>query len=169
MALALAVTLAVIAFAAWLPNLHLLTGAMFSSSLSFGQKTRLLTGLLGSLRTNFTFTSLAITFTTAALAGTQTSLMAYYLRQTADFQRSMGASAIGVLSSMLGIGCASCGSVILVTLIGLSSTSVVLGMLPFKGQEFGFIGIAILIYSLNVTIKKINQPMICKIKGPNEH
>lgn len=163
--LAVVVSLMIVAFAAWLPNLHLIFSVMTNTTMSLWQKTNLLVSLLGSLQTNFTALSRLVTIVTALFAGLQISLLTYYLRQTAKIQRSMGASLIGVVTSMFGIGCASCGSVILSSLIGLGSTSVVLGILPFKGQEFGFIGIAILLYAINLTVKKINQPFACAVEG----
>jgi len=158
------VSLMILAFAAWLPNLHLISSVMTNSTMSLWQKTNLLASLLGSLQTNFTALSRLVTIVTAVLAGLQISLATYYLRQTAKLQRSMGVSLIGIVSSMFGIGCASCGSVILTSLIGLGSTTAILGFLPFRGQEFGFIGIAILLYATNLTIKKINQPFVCKVE-----
>ncbi|OGG29410.1 hypothetical protein A2971_03930 [Candidatus Gottesmanbacteria bacterium RIFCSPLOWO2_01_FULL_46_21] len=163
-ALSVAVIIAVIAFAAWLPNLHLITRTMTSSTMTLWQKTNLLTSLLGSLQTNFTPLSRAVTFISAGLAGMQVSLLVYYLRQTARLQQSMGMSALGVATSMLGVGCASCGSVVLTSLIGFGSATAVLGFLPFKGQEFGFLGIGILLFAISLTIKKINQPFVCEVK-----
>ena len=163
-ALSVAVIIAVIAFAAWLPNLHLITRTMTSSTMTLWQKTNLLTSLLGSLQTNFTPLSRAVTFISAGLAGMQVSLLVYYLRQTARLQQSMGMSALGVATSMLGVGCASCGSVILTSFIGFGSATAVLGFLPFRGQEFGFLGIGILLFAISLTIKKINQPFVCEVK-----
>lgn len=161
----IAVSLMVIAFAAWLPNLHLITRAMTSSTMTLWQKTNLLTGLLGSLQTNFTPLSRTITFINAGLAGVQVSLLIYYLRQAAQIQQSMGMSAMGVVAGMLGVGCASCGSVVLTSLIGFGSATAVLGFLPFRGQEFGLLGIAILLFAIYVTIKKINDPLICGVRS----
>jgi len=163
-ALSVAVIIAVIAFAAWLPNLHLITRTMTSSTMTLWQKTNLLTSLLGSLQTNFTPLSRTVTFISAGLAGMQVSLLIYYLRQTARLQQSMGMSALGVATSMLGVGCASCGSVILTSFIGFGSATAVLDFLPFRGQEFGFLGIGILLFAISLTIRKINQPFVCEVK-----
>lgn len=163
--LSVLVTLIVIAFAAWLPNLHLITKTMTSSAMTLWQKTNLLTGLLGSLQTNFTPLSRAVTFISAGLAGIQVSLLVYYLKQTARIQQSMGMSAVGVTASMLGVGCASCGSVVLTSLIGFGSATAVLGFLPFRGQEFGLLGIAILLFAIHITIKKINDPLVCGVRS----
>ena len=127
------ITLTMIAFAAWLPNLHLITKTMTSSTMSLWQKTNLLIALFGSLQTNFTPLSRTLTVTSATLTGIQTSLLIYYLRRTARIQTEMGVSLAGVATSMLGVGCASCGSVLLTSLIGLGSATTVLGILPFRG------------------------------------
>ncbi|MEK7592097.1 MAG: hypothetical protein AAB508_01745 [Patescibacteria group bacterium] len=163
------IALAMIAFSAWLPNLHLITKTMTSSTMTLWQKTNLLTALLGSLQTNFTPLSRTLTILSASLTGIQASLLIYYLRQSVKIQTEMGASLAGVSTSLLGVGCASCGSVLLTSLIGFGSATTVLGILPFRGQEFGFVGVGILLIAINYTIKKINQPFICavKVKNPN--
>lgn len=164
LALSISVALIVIAFAAWLPNLHLITRVMTTGTMTLWQKTNLLTSLLGSLKTNFSSLSRTVTILSAALMGIQSSLLVYYLRRTAVIQREMGVSVAGVATSLLGVGCASCGSVVLTSLIGLGSASTVLGVLPFRGQEFGFIGIAILLFAIGFTVKKINQPFVCDVR-----
>ncbi len=158
------VGLMVIAFAAWLPNLHLITKTMTSSTMTLWQKTNLLTALLGSLQTNFTPLSRIVTFVSAILAGVQISLLVYYIKQTVRVQQSMGMSALGVATSMLGVGCTSCGSVVLTSLIGFSSATAILGFLPFRGQEFGILGIGILLFAIHLTVKKINQPYACEVR-----
>ncbi|RJR15011.1 hypothetical protein C4579_03005 [Candidatus Microgenomates bacterium] len=164
LAVAITVSLLVIAFAAWLPNLHLITKTMTSSTMTLWQKTNLLTSLLGSLQTNFTPLSRLVTFISAGLAGVQVSLLVYYLRQTAKIQQSMGMSAIGVATSLLGVGCTSCGSIVLTSLIGFGSTTAILGFLPFRGQEFGYLGIGILLLVIHFTMKKINDPLVCGVR-----
>jgi hypothetical protein len=165
LAVAITVSLAVIAFAAWLPNLHLITKTMTSSTMTLWQKTNLMTSLLGSLQTNFTALSRAVTFVSAGLAGVQVSLLGYYTRQTAKLQRSMGMSTLGVATSLLGVGCASCGSVVLTSLIGFGTATAVLGFLPFRGQEFGFLGIGVLLFAIHFTMKKINDPLVCGVRS----
>ncbi len=161
--LAVLVATIFIVLAAWLPNLHLVTKTMTSKTMTLWQKTNLLTSLLGSLETNFSTLSRTTTIVSAGLAGIQTSLMVYYLRQTTKIQQSMGMSVMGVIASLLGVGCASCGSVILTTFIGLGSASALLGVLPLRGQEFAFIGMIMLLAAILFTMKKINQPYLCKV------
>jgi len=164
LAATLFITVTMIAFAAWLPNLHLVTKTMTSSSMSIWEKTNLLTALLGSLETNFTPLSRTLTVISATLTGIQMSLLIYYLRQSVRIQTELGVSFAGVATSLFGVGCASCGSVVLTSLIGFSSATTVLGILPFRGQEFGFAGISILLVAISFTIKKINQPYTCVVK-----
>ena len=137
---------------------------MTGSTMTLWQKTNLMTSLLGSLQTNFTPVSRAITFISAGLTGIQVSLLTYYIRKTAKLQQSVGMSAVGVATSLLGVGCASCGSVVLTSLIGFATTTAILSFLPFKGQEFGFLGIGILLFAIHFTTNKINDPLICRVK-----
>lgn len=161
--ISICVAIVLLMFAAWLPNLHLVNKTIASETLTLRQKTDLLTALLGSLETNFTPLSRTLTVISAALTGIQTSLLIYYVRQTLRIQTEMGVSFIGIITSLFGIGCASCGSVLLTSMIGLGTATAVISILPFRGQEFGFLGIAILLSAIAFTVKKINQPLKCRI------
>ncbi|NCN06652.1 MAG: hypothetical protein GW946_02300 [Candidatus Pacebacteria bacterium] len=157
------VAVAVTVFAAWLPNLHLVSSAAGSDSLTLLQKITLLSSLIGSLQTNFTMISRSLILITAVLAGVQISLLTYHMRQKIRVQKSLGMSFAGILSGLLGVGCASCGSVILTSLVGIGSTTAIIAFLPLKGQEFGLLGVGLLVFANVFLIKKISQPVICKI------
>lgn len=157
-------TLILLAFAAWLPNLHLITQTMTSSTMTVWQKTNLVTSLLGSLKTNFTLLSLFVTITSSALTGILVSLFIYYIKRAIKIQQTLGASFAGIVFSLFGVGCASCGSVVLTSFIGLGTTTAIVGMLPFRGQEFGLLGIAITMFAITVVLKKINDPAICGVR-----
>ena len=86
------ITLLLIAFSAWLPNVHLITKVMTSSTMTVWQKTNLLTSLLGSLQTNFTALSRSLTILSAILTGIQSSLLIYYVRTSMRFQKAMSIS-----------------------------------------------------------------------------
>lgn len=158
------VALSLIVFAVWLPNLRLITVSLASSSLTLGQKVGLLTALLGSIETNFTTLSRSLLITSAVLMGIQVALATYYIRQTARLQQDMGISFIAMSLSLLGIGCASCGSVLLATLFGFGAMTSMVRLLPFKGQEFSILGLAILVFAIWHTVKKINQPIVCEVR-----
>lgn len=162
------VAIFLIAFVAWLPNLHLITRTMSSQSMTFIEKTNLILSLLGSLKTNFTVWSLITTITIATLTGIQVSLLVYYLRKFIGAKNELGMSVSGIFLSILGVGCASCGSVILTSVIGLSSTTAIITYLPLRGEEFGLIGISILLFAIYSLVKKIQQPYGCEIRNKND-
>ena len=154
-----------IAFIAWLPNLHLITRTMSSSSMTFIEKTNLILSLLGSLKTNFTAWSLFTADSIAVLTGIQVSLLVYYLEKFISAKNELGMSVSGIFISILGVGCATCGSVILTSVIGISSTTAIITYLPLMGQEFGNIGISILLFAIYSLVKKIEQPYGCQIRS----
>ncbi len=156
--------LIIIVFAVWLPNLRLISASLMNPSFSLAQKVTLLTSLLGSLETNFTLISRSLLIMSAVLMGIQVALVAYYIRQTARLQQDMGVSFVAMSLSLLGVGCASCGSVLLATLFGFGAMTSIINPLPFKGQEFSLLGLALLLFAVNHTINKINQPIVCEIR-----
>lgn len=162
--LATVIALSLIVFAVWLPNLRLINASLMSSSFTLGQKVTLLTSLLGSLETNFTPLSRTLLIVSAALMGIQVALVTYYIRQTARLQQDMGVSFVAMSLSLLGVGCASCGSVLLATLFGFGAMTSIIKPLPFKGQEFSLLGLALLLFAVRHTIKKIKQPIVCEVR-----
>lgn len=164
------ITLAVIVggllltFAIWLPNLHLIGQIFSSKSLTIAQKTNVAVSFLGALETNFTPLSRNITIVISALAGVNIAFLVYYLKTRLSFEKEAGASMGGMVLGLLGVGCASCGSVIFSTFFGLSVAVGFLGVLPLKGQEFGLAGVALLLISIYLTSQKINSPLSCKVR-----
>lgn len=69
------------------------------------------------------------------------SLLIYYFQKRFRLEKTAGMSTVGMLSGLLGVGCASCGSVIISSLIGFGATASVIGVLPLRGQEFGLLGV----------------------------
>lgn len=163
-ALAVAVFLAVTLFAIWLPNITFVAKMTTSSSFTLGQKVSILGSSLGAIQTNFTFLSRILTIIVAALFAVQISVITYYLKRRINLQKAVGISGIGMMSGLLGVGCAACGSVVLSALFGATATAGFIGILPLKGQEFGLLSIAILVFSLFLTIRKIQNPLTCAIE-----
>lgn len=157
-----------LAFAIWLPNLRLITRTLQSDTLTFTQKTNVVVALLGALQTNFTPLSRAVTITISILFAINTALMTYYFRTRLAFEKEVGVSLGGMMAGLLGVGCASCGSVILATLFGMSATAGFLGIFPLRGQEFGILGIFLLIASIYLISKKIGSPVFCKVVKSKE-
>lgn len=161
--LALFIAAGVLLFSIWLPNLSLVKNTLFSSYLSAVQKTNLLIATLGGFVTNFTLFSRLLTITVAVLFGINSTMLFYYLRKKVVLEKSLGAGFGGILTGLIGVGCASCGSVILSSIFGLGATAGFIGVLPLKGQEFGLLSIGILSISIYKLAQKIQQPVLCKL------
>ncbi len=163
--LAVFLSLAVLSIAIWLPNLHLISNTLSSPQLTIGQKTNILTSFLGGLKTNFSTLSRTLTITTSILFGINMSLLVYYFKFRYQLEKEAGMSVVGILSGMLGVGCASCGSVILTSLFGFGTTVSVIGVLPLRGQEFALLGVGFLLVSIVILSQKIQDPLVC---APNK-
>lgn len=161
--LTVGVALLLLLTAAWLPNASFLwyvfTGSAFSLSTKFG--------LIGSsfsiLMLNTTPLRFALTILLVILAGLNVSLLTYHLKQRIALGRAAGASVAGTLIGLVGVGCASCGSVILTSLIGWGATAGFLKFLPWRGAEFGLLGSTLLLISMWLTAKKITDPEACRV------
>lgn len=147
----------------WLSNLHLLKIVFTSSAYDLSAKLKILWSSLGSINTNFTVLTGGLVIVLSIFAGINIALMVYYFKQRAGIQKDAGASLFSIIVGFLGVGCASCGSVILSSIFGLGATAGFIGILPLQGSEFGLIGITGLAISIYLIAKKIQTPLICKI------
>lgn len=138
-----------------LPNASLLAGSM-----PFGEKVLIAWKLLGGFETNFTPLSRAATVLLAVLFGVNISFLVFVLRSRA---KSLAAAHgwWGAAVGLVGIGCASCGSVILASLFGTGLASAAIGALPLRGTEFQLVGIAGLIVGIAASVQKIRDPAVC--------
>lgn len=157
----------VFTFAIWLPNLKLINMVVFNSNALIIEKINFLFSLFGSIQTNFSVISASYTIAIAVLFGINMALLVYYIRSRRTIIPSSGAtlSVGGLLSGIFGIGCAACGTFILSSLLGVFGAVGVLSFLPFGGEEFGFLGIALILGSVYWTVKNIKQPIVCVEKS----
>lgn len=151
--------------AIWLPNLHFLLNILFSG-LSLQEKLSVLPASFSVLGTNFTFISRLLTVAVSILFGINAALLVFYMKSRFRMERSVGTGVGGIVFGLLGAGCLPCGSVILSSFLGVGATAAFVNILPLKGQEFGFIGVALMIVSILLTAKKIEQPLSCEIVSP---
>ena len=146
-------------FLVWLPNLYLLKELFFSKKMGFGEKFLLIFNSFDLINGNFTLVSAVMMLTIAILFSINLALIGYYIQCQKRFLPTGGFSLLGALSGTLGVGCASCGSVVL-SYLGLSGA---ITFLPFGGREFRLLAIVLLISSLYVTARKIAFKT-CKIR-----
>ncbi len=161
--LAIAVAVVVFLFAVWLPNLGLIKSVVFDSSVPIESKANLPIQLIGSIGTNFTTLSATYTIAIAVLFGIYVAMLAYFLKRRIKEVGQGGVTTgfLGIMSGVLGVGCAACGSFLL-TSLSLVGASGVLAFLPLGGSEFGVIGVILLALAIYMTAKKIQDPLVCK-------
>lgn len=162
--------------AVWLPNISLIAAVISSENGTLPEKAAFLLSLIGSIATNFSVLSAVATVLIATLFGMNIALLTHYIRAKREgsigIRTLSGASAAGLVSGFLGIGCAACGTFILSSLLLLIGTGGILTFLPFGGEEFSIIGIGLLLYGLYSITKKTAEPNVCTSRYnqcPSEH
>lgn len=164
-AVAIAVAVIVFVLSVWLPNWRLIIEVLYSFNISLFDKLLILTGLLGSIKTNFTFISAGYTIAIAVLFGVEISLLMFYIKNRRGL--SVGSGAFtgfgGLVSGIFGIGCAACGTFLLTSILILFGAGWIITFLPLGGEEFGILGVALLAYSIYTISRKIQKPAVCEI------
>lgn len=151
------VLFAVIAF---IPNLGVI-GQVFTSSVPVTQKLMFALTLLGSPAANAATIGFIAILASIFLSGVVIALDVYAFRKRVRNVGAMGVSGLGMVSAFIGIGCASCGSLLLTALIPLLGIGAFVSILPFGGAEFSLLGIALLLTSTYLLLKQIAKPMTC--------
>lgn len=147
-------------FALWLPNLSLLKTILFTDTFSNGSKFAILLSSIGNIESNYHFFGRMVIILVSLLFGMNAAMVIYYLKCRFVIDRAAGAGVAGTVLGMLGVGCASCGSVIVASVFGTAAV----GLFPLRGLEFGLIGIGFLAFSIYLAAKKIVAPEVCEIK-----
>lgn len=160
-AITVGVFLLILFVALILPNIRLVIEFASLTQTSFSETLLLTFNLAGSLKTNFTVLSALATVLTALLFGINVSMVTYYVREKKRALKKQGVATgtVGLIVGILGIGCASCGS-LLVSLIGLGGA---LAVMPFGGQEFGVLGVLLLLFSVYTLLRTMSKPAVCKV------
>ncbi len=164
------ITLAIVTFiilltlAIWLPNINFLAHTATSDMFSLSQKVGIIGSVFGSIQTNFNPLSRNITIVVTFLFAINLSFFIYFFLRAARLSKEAGIGTSGFLLGLIGVGCASCGSVILASFLGVSTTAGFIGILPLKGQEFGLLSIFLLSISIYFLSEKIKDPIVCKTK-----
>lgn len=161
---AMAISFVIYVISIWLPSKDLLRLVFDSELFDFGEKIKFLGSMFGLIKTNFTIISGTLVVILSLLGGINMALLTFYFRRRIKLQKSVGIGLLGIISGFLGIGCASCGSIVLSSLIGFSAASSFVGIFPFGGLEFAVLGTIILIISICLTARKIQNPLLCRIE-----
>lgn len=159
--LASCVVLLLLFAVAWLRNLSFLWYFFATPGFTWTTRFTILASSFQTLQLNSTPLGLTLIVVVALLAAVNISLLVFYIRRRMYLEKEMGTSALGTLFGLLGVGCASCGSVILSSFFGFGATIHILGFLPLHGQEFSYLGIVLLLISIIMVSKKIMGPAVC--------
>lgn len=163
--LALILSTLVLSIAVLLPNIPLIARVWMSEGIAILGKLLLTISLLGSLTTNFSLLSIFTTMSTSFLVGVNVTLIFYlYRRQRRLVARgSIATTSLGTFFGMFSVGCAACGSLILMSFFGVFGGIGILTFLPLRGQEIGILGAFILGYTTYRLIQNITRPLTCDI------
>lgn len=150
-----------------LSNFTILYQVLSSGSIGLGTKLSFIVGLFGSLATNFTIFSAIYLFCVAVLFGINVALLVFYIRRRQEVTRNSKLHVVslgGIVSSILGIGCVACGSVVLTSVFAMFGAGGLVVLLPLHGLEFSFLGIIMLVISIVYLAKRVDDPMVCPVK-----
>jgi uncharacterized membrane-anchored protein len=161
------IAFAVLSLALLLPYQAIVTQVLFGSASVF-TKLKFIGSLYGTLGSDHTWYGIINILLLAVLFGVNIALLTYYIRRRQEASRSTHlqlASVVGFVSSIFGIGCAACGSVIVTGVLSVFGASGLLLLLPFGGAEFGVLGLVLLLVSIYYLIKRINDPIVCPLNS----
>jgi len=163
--IALIFAFAIFAFSLWLRNLPLLGNIISSPAFNLLGKLTLFVKLLGGITTNATPFSATLIIAMSTLFGVNVSLILYYLVKRRGVPVKEGVGAAGALSSgLLGVGCASCGSFLLGSILASFGASGLITLLPLQGEEFSILAIILLGLSIYWISKSIQSDKVCAIQ-----
>ncbi len=150
------------------PNRSILFQVVPRDTMSVVEKIQFVSSFYGSIFTNFTWLSAIYTILVSLLFALNLVLFVYYVKkQRALFKGSapvVGNSAGGLVAGFLGIGCATCGTFVLTTVLSFVGAGAILTYLPLRGQELGILAVLLLMYSIYAILSKIQEPVVCDYK-----
>ncbi len=132
------------------------------SSLPFLKRISLFLIVLFDIKSTFTGGALILATLGSLLGGINLSLAYTYIKMRGDLIVKSGLySGFGLFFAFLGVGCAACGTAFLSVILGFFGFSAMLDLLPYQGQEIGYIGLIILSSSIVIIAKKVASPNVC--------
>lgn len=131
-------------------------------SISFLKRGTLALSTLFDVTNSFSGGALILAVLGSFLGGINISLAYTYIRLRGEvILRSGLYSGIGLLFAFLGVGCAACGTALLSVILGFFGFSAMLHLLPFQGQEIGYIGLIFLCIATYTLAHKVAVPNVC--------
>lgn len=152
------------------PNHKLVGKVFFSPNIALLDKLNLFKSLVGGIKTSVLPLSAVTIVGVAILFGINFAMLLFILRRNRQAPQKLTnkggifSSLGGMISGVLGIGCAACGSLILTPLLAFFGATAFLTFLPLRGSEFGLLAMMLILFSIYWLAKKINNPLVCPIE-----
>ncbi len=117
---------------------------------------------LFDIQNTFTAGALILAVLGSFLGGINLSLAYTYMRLRGEVILHSGLySGIGLVFAFFGVGCAACGTALLSVVLGFFGFSAMLNVLPYQGQEIGYIGLIFLCIATYTLAHKVAVPNVC--------
>ncbi len=142
-------------------NLVNLNNIFSSPLLNFSDKLNSFFVSFLSFFTNYNLLGQISIIVMALLMGINIVLVKEYWKRQYNLKRHTATSSIGLLIGLLGVGCASCGGVLLTLIFGTGATTFLATKFPLGGLEISFISILIILASNYFVLKKLSEPNVC--------
>lgn len=147
----------------WLPNLGTIWSVTSSSSMSLGEKVAFLWASIGALDTSFSVPAAWLVVAISILFGLNLALTITLFRRHGPMTAG-GAGAAGVAAALLGVGCSSCGAVVLSVLVGTTASASLMAFLPLGGIELDLLAVIVLGFGLYLSIRRLSSSESCTIQ-----
>jgi hypothetical protein len=110
----------------------------------------------------FTVSTFILAVLGSLLAGINLALAYVYMKTRGEMLIKSGLyTGTGLLLALFGIGCAACGTALLSLILGFFGFSTMLAILPYQGQEIGYVGLIFLLIATYYLSKKLSAPNVC--------
>lgn len=161
------VSLSIFFISIFSPNRELVGKVFFSANITLPDKLNVFTSLVGGIKTSVLPLSAFTIVGVAILFGINFAMLLFMIRRNRQApQKLSGSGGVfsslgGIVSGALGIGCAACGSLVLLPILAFFGATWFLAFLPLGGSEFGFLAMILISFSIYWLAKKINDPLVC--------
>lgn len=143
------------------PHIHALSEA-YRLDNSLGAEGDILFATVRSLLFHTTEPTLVPTTLLAFLFALIIVLLVHYYRiQGSVLIQTSGSGITGVVLGLLGVGCSACGTLALTAALGAVGLSGLVLLLPFRGAEFLYLGVLIMLFSVWQLVQLIQKPLTC--------
>lgn len=132
------------------------------TSFSLIKRISLFFSLFFDITSTFTAGALILAVLGSLLGGINLALAYVYVQVRGQMLMKSGLySGLGLVFAFLGVGCAACGTALLSVILSFFGFSAMLDVLPYQGQEIGYIGIIFLCIATYTLAHKVMAPNVC--------